>query len=161
MNSRAALFARASFAVALYAALVVAGWGLTSLVTNTDVITDRAIGPIVAPVALVVSAIVLLFVLAGPAGHSLAAHTLGGLRGLGTAVIVGLVQVAVYLLAGAAAIILDTGRPLAFLLFIGEQAPTPYVIVVLVAGVLATLGFSLTLARTERPRWPWENDEDE
>lgn len=152
---------RSAFAVVLYAALVVAGWGFTSLLTNTEVITDKTIGPIVAPVALGVSAVVLLFLLAGPARRSLAAHTLGGSRGLGTAVIVGLVQVAVYLLAGGAAVILDTGRPLAFLLFIGEQAPTPYVLVVLAAAVLATLGFSLTLARRERPRWPWENDDEE
>jgi hypothetical protein len=161
VNPRAALYARSAFAVALYGALVVAGWGVTSLLTNTDVITDRAIGPIVAPVALAASAVVLLFVLAGPAGHSLAAHTLGGARGLGTAITVGLVAVAVYLLAGAVAVIVDTGRPLAFVLFIGEQAPTPYVLVVLVAGTLAALGFSLTLARTERPRWPWENDGEE
>ncbi len=158
MNPRAALFARSSFAVALYGALVVAGWGVTSLVTNTDVISDRAVGPIVAPIALAISAVVLLFVLAGPAGRSLAAHALGGSHGVGIAVIVGLVSVAVYLLAGAAAVILDTGRPLAFVLFIGEQAPTPYVFILLVAATLATLGFSLTLARTERPRWPWEND---
>jgi len=161
VNSRAALYAKSAFAVALYGALVVAGWGVTSLLTNTDVITDRAIGPIVAPVALAISAVVLLFVLAGPAGRSLAAHALGGAHGVGIAVVVGLVQVAVYLLAGAAAVILDTGRPMAFVLFIGEQAPTPYVLIVLVAGALATLGFSLTLARTERPRWPWENDEEE
>jgi hypothetical protein len=161
VNSRAALYARSSFAVALYAALVVAGWGVTSLLTNTEVIADRLIGPIVAPVALAISAVVLLFVLAGPAGHSLATHTLGGARGLGIAVVVGLVSVAVYLLAGAAAVIVDTGRPLAFIMFIGEQAPTPYVLVVLIAATLATLGFSLTLARTERPRWPWENDGEE
>jgi hypothetical protein len=158
VNPRAALFARSSFAVALYGALVVAGWGVTSLLTNTDVISDRAVGPIVAPIALAISAVVLLFVLAGPAGRSLAAHALGGPHGVGIAVIVGLVSVAVYLLAGAAAVILDTGRPLAFVLFIGEQAPTPYVLILLVAATLATLGFSLTLARTERPRWPWEND---
>ncbi len=161
MNRPAALYARSSFAVALYGALVVAGWGVTSLLTNTDVISDRTIGPIVAPLALGISAVALLFVLAGPAGHSLAAHPLGGLSGLATAVIVGLVEVAVFLVVGGVSVLLDTGRPLALVLFIGEQAATPYMLVVLIAALLATLGFSLTLARTERPRWPWETDDDE
>src|SRR3954447_2430716 len=50
----------AFFAAELYAALVVAAFGLISLAAETDVVTDPAVGPLVGPVMVVAATLMLL-----------------------------------------------------------------------------------------------------
>ncbi len=154
---RAQQLARAVFATAFFVALVVAGWGFVSLLADTDVVADRAVGPIVVPVAVGASALAVLLLLALPSAPTIETVSLGGT--IGRAVVVGLVALAVFLVAGGVIMLFATGRFIEFLFFVGAQAPTFFALVIAGAGMLSALGFSLLRTREHPPRWPWEHDD--
>jgi hypothetical protein len=156
---RAQQLARAVFATAFYVALVVAGWGFVSLLSDTDVVADRSVGPIVIPVAVGMSALAVLLLLAVPSAPTIETASFGGtvLRAL----VAGLVAVAVFLATGGVIIVFATGRFAEFLLFLGAQAPTFFALVIVAAGTIAALGFAFLRTREHPPRWPWEHDEEE
>jgi hypothetical protein len=155
---RAQQLARAVFATVLYVALVVAGWGFVSLAFDTEVVADRNVGPIVGPVSVGVSALAVLLLLALPSAVTIENARLGAtlLRSL----VVGLVALVAFLIAGGVILVFATGSFLEFVLFVGGQAPTLFSAVIVVAGALSALGFALLRSRDHPPRWPWEDRED-
>jgi hypothetical protein len=79
--SRGLRYGRSVFATALFVALVVAGWGFVSLLTETEVVADPEVGPIVAPVSVVISAVAVLFALASPRWSTVAGRGVGAVVG--------------------------------------------------------------------------------
>jgi hypothetical protein len=156
MPGRGLRYGRSVFATALFIALVVAGWGFVSLLTETDVVADRGVGPIVVPVSVGISAIVALVALAAPRWSTVATRGLGGL--LGSSAVLALVVVAAQLASLGMLQFVATGRPTAFVLIIAVQAPTSYTLVVAAAAFFSALGLGMLAAGQGRASWPWEKD---
>lgn len=149
----------AAFAGFLYLALVVCAFGVTSLLTDTDVIPERDAGPLVGPIMVAVA------VLACTVSMITLAARPAVVRVVTTSFIAGAVIYLLFLLSGGAAYALGTGEPLSILLFSADHAGTVFAIA---AGVLAAavhIAFLLLLARRDaggtRPHWGWEGDERE
>lgn len=156
MPGRGLRYGRSVFATALFVALVVAGWGFVSLLTETDVVADRDVGPIVVPVSVAISAIVVLIALAAPRWSTMIARGMGAL--LGSSAVLALGAVAVQLAALGILQFVATGRLTALLLVIAVQAPTPYTLVVIGAAFVSAVGLGLLAAGPGHASWPWEKD---
>lgn len=150
----------AFFAAGLYAALVIAAFGLISLATDTDVVPDPGIGPIVGPVMVVAATLMLLVFLIAlgtrvPAERQRVSP--------GAAFGVGVACYAVFIAAGGIAGSLgDPGDPLNYFLFAFAQLGRWPAITAGVAAFAVTLLYQLVLVgrfrQRGRPRWPWERD---
>ena len=151
----------AAFAAFLYLAFVVAGFGFISLLTDTEVISDPSIGPLVGPVmtgAAVVTLFILLVVFGTRVGgdeQRVAPSTAFG---------VGVACYLVFVVAGGVAgAVADPGNLLRYVLFAVGQLASWYAVTVGIAAVLVTLLYQLVLVgrfrQRGRPRWPWEHDE--
>ena len=149
-------YGRSVFATALYVALVVAGWGFVSLLTETDVVADRDVGPIIVPVSIGVSALAVFVALAAPRWSTMTTGGAGAL--LGASAVLALGAVAVHLTVLGILQFVATGRPTSLLLVIAAQAPTPYTLVVAGAAFVSAMGLGLLAAGGGRASWPWEKD---
>lgn len=153
----------ACFAAGLYLALLVAAFGLLSLATNTEVISDPTVGPLVGPV-MTGAAVVMLLVFLIVIGIRVPAER----QRVSPAVAfgVGVACYAVFIgaggVAGAAG---DPSDPFRYFLFAFAQLGSWYSIIVGIAAAVVTLLYQLVLVgrfrQRGRPRWPWERDEDE
>lgn len=152
----------ACFAAGLYLALLVAAFGLISLGTNTEVISDPSAGPLVGPVmtGAAVAVLLVLLILSGtrvPGDQ----QRIAPLAALGDGVACSLA----FCLAGGVAGALATGDLLHFVLFAIGQLGSAYAITVGAAAVVVTLLYQLVLVgrfrQRGRPRWPWERDDEE
>ena len=147
----------AVFATVLFAALLVAAFGMISLVTNLDVIADRSVGPLVGPtmtVAVVLLVLVMLLVLGvntPPEKQRVA---------VGFALATGAGAFVLYLLTGAFLVTVGSGDAVAGVLFAGALLGNPFAITVGVLAFVVTLTYSILLAshygEHGRPLWPWE-----
>ena len=147
----------AVFATVLFAALLVAAFGMVSLVTNQDVIADRSVGPLVGPtmtVAVVLLVLVMLLVLGvntPPEKQRVA---------VGFALATGAGAFVLYLLTGAFLVTVGGGDAVAGVLFAGALLGNPFAITVGVLAFVVTLTYSILLAshygEHGRPLWPWE-----
>lgn len=152
----------AVFATVLDAALVIAVFGLISLYTDRDVISDASVGPVVGPVMAGSSVLLVLLwflwiALRVPEDEQRIA--------LGTALLLGVVAYLVFCAVGGFLVGVASGDPIAFVGFFSLQLMSPFAIAVgIVAFVMAIL-FMLVLAsrvgNKGRPRWPWEKREDD
>jgi hypothetical protein len=150
-------FAAVAFSTIGFVALLIAGLGLTSLFTQSDVIETPGLGqaPGVAA-ALCATAVfagsVALTVRTRGAQHPSFANTAWIAAATFVAYLAGMWWGAVLTgadLAAAAAIA-------------GRVATTWFAVVVLGAAAVSAWGaIALVRTRTERPRWPWEDDADE
>ncbi|MEO6826778.1 MAG: DUF6121 family protein [Microbacteriaceae bacterium] len=150
----------AVFAAVLYAAGLIAGLGLISLYTDTDVIREADAGPLIGPMMTIVAVVgtALLLVAIGitvPPDRV----RINPAWALG----IGLVIYLVYMASGGILYAAGAGRPLGFIEFIEQRLLSPYS---LVAGALAfaiTIVYQLVLVgrfrERGRPRWPWEHDQ--
>lgn len=154
MATRQQLVARAAFCSALYVALVVAGWGFVSLLTNTDPIPAHDVGPLVAPVSVGVSVLVVFWSLGRRGQKSLLSGGAGAT--LGAALTVAVSAVVAYLVVGAALAIVASGVFVDGLIFLGGQAATWYSLVIVASALAAALGFASLRGRAGTPQWPWE-----
>lgn len=153
----------AFFAAGLYLALIVAGFGILSLATNTEVVADPAVGTLVGPIMVGAAVVALLLALIGigtrvPADSQRVAS--------GTALLVGVVCYLVYIVAGAVAGIAgDPSQSLRAVLFAAGQFGSWYAVLVGLAAFVVTLLYQLVLVgrfrQRGRPRWPWEGEGDE
>ncbi len=125
----------------VYAACVVACWGLTSLATDTDVIRYPDAGPLLGPAMAVAAALVAL------GWFRLAAR---GAQRRGTAVLAAVSVWAAMLVVGAVGYTLTRGSVAWLLLFAGDYAASAYLLLpaVLVIPLLFAAG---ALARTPKP----------
>ncbi|NUU06989.1 hypothetical protein [Leifsonia sp. C5G2] len=153
----------AFFAAGLYLALIVAAFGLVSLATDTEVVADPAMGPLVGPV-MVGAATLMLLVFLIVLGTRVPADRQRVSPGV--ALGVGVACYAVYAAAGAVAgSLADPGGPLRYVLFAFAQLGGWPAITAGIAAFVVTLLFQLVLVgrfrQRGRPRWPWERDDDE
>jgi hypothetical protein len=152
----------AFFAAGLYLAIVVAAFGLISLLTETDPISDPQIGPLVGPV-MVGAATLILLVFLVVLGTRVPADRQRVSPGVafGVAVACYAVYIGAGGVAGAAG---DPSQPFHYFLFAFAQLGSWYSIAVGIAAFVVTLLFQLVLVgrfrQRGRPRWPWEQDEE-
>ncbi|TFC91826.1 MULTISPECIES: DUF6121 family protein [Cryobacterium] len=156
----------AIFAAVLLAALLVAAFGLISLLADTDVISDPNAGPLVGPVmtAAAVVLVLILMLLLGlrtrPENQRIAVgYSLGA----------GFAALAVFVLVGGVLYALGTGVPADTAGLPGDSAGFaasvllgPFAVTTGILAFIVTLLYSLVLASRmpERgpPQWPWERD---
>jgi hypothetical protein len=147
----------AIFTTVLFAALLVAAFGMISLVANLDVIADRSIGPLVGPamtVAVILLVLIMLLVLGvntPPEKQRVA---------VGYALAAGAGAFVLYLLAGAVLVTIGSGDAVAGLVFAGALLGNPFAVTAGVLAFVVTLAYSILLAshygENGRPLWPWE-----
>ncbi|WP_438353815.1 hypothetical protein [Microbacterium sp. CJ88] len=140
--------------VVSYVALAIFGFGMTSLLIDRDVIDVQGLGQVAGIIGMVLSAGLLALVLWG---------ALRLPRPPYAASVVGALAAYVGYLAGVLGGALASGvDPLAALAAVGGVAVSWFGVVLAAAGFIAAWG-AIALARTRagRPRWPWEDDEDE
>ena len=147
----------AAFSAAAYLALVVCAYGFVSLLTDAEVIASPDAGLLVGP-AIVAAAVVALLLHLGRAlrrpQHMAGPVLLAALWTWIAAVVVAMIA---YSLA--------TGTALASLLFaLGFGVGWFGLLIPAVAALVAS--FAVLVSRgeqggAERPRWPWERDDDE
>ena len=155
----------ALFAGGLYAALIVASFGMLSLFLDRDVITDPQAGPLAGPimVAAAVAALVLVMlqtaVGAGRGGRARTAEPMHTVPIL-SVVLAAASAYLVYGVSGGIVVSIGGGDPLRAPLFAFTQLATPFAVAVAVwAAVVGLLYFVLLIWRAnggQRPRWPWE-----
>jgi len=147
----------AVFATVLFAALLVATFGMVSLATDLDVIADRSVGTLVGPT---MSAAVVLFVFVMMLILGVNTPPEKQRVAVGFALATGAGAFVLYVLTGAVLVIGGTGDAVAGLLFGGAMLGTPFAFTAGVLAFLVTVVYSILLAshygENGRPLWPWE-----
>lgn len=150
----------AAFATATYLALIVCAFGFIALLTDTEPIPDPAAGRFLGPAMVGGAVLVVLSALA------LRAPRIGrSSRHTGFAILVGVGAWAAFCLIGVTGYLATAGGVVSALFF---GATISYSLYAIAIGVLAWLvaWFTTWLVvsrreERERPRWPWERDDDE
>ncbi|MGA6128352.1 MULTISPECIES: hypothetical protein [unclassified Microbacterium] len=142
----------AFFATIGFAALAIFGFGFTSLLTDTDVLAEPALGQGAGITAMLLAALVF-------AATGYGAIRRGRYVG---ALWVAAAAVAAYLVGIAAGGTLTGADPAVAVGAVGDVAVSWYLLVLAVtAAVAAWAGIALGRTRASRPQWPWERDDDE
>jgi hypothetical protein len=147
----------AVFAAVLYLALVVAAFGMLSLITDLDVIGDPSAGPLVGPIMTGVAVIVVfVMMLAGgvrmPPGQQRIQ--------VGYAVATGVAATAAFIATGALLRTIETRTLFELVNFPAALLGGPFAWSVGILAFIVALLYSWLIAArfTERgrPLWPWE-----
>jgi hypothetical protein len=147
----------AGFAAALHVALIVAAFGFLSLLADVEPVPDPAAGRLVAPITVAASVGSLLVLLGRGLGRGVRPWSIAGLALLVTwgAGVVGAT------LSYAAA----TGTVLAAVLFALSFMTIGFGVIIPITGALVALLAAVTVRAqqggVERPKWPWERDDEE
>jgi Family of unknown function (DUF6121) len=123
----------------VYAALLVAGWGFTSLILDQDVITEHDAGPFLGPIMVSSACVVVWAALWGLRNRRSAGRTV-----FAAAASVYLVM----LLLGAVFYSIARGDFASIPVFIGHYAPSPFVIEAPVLAAVTILVFWLAGTRS-------------
>jgi hypothetical protein len=151
----------AVFASGLFLALLIAVFGVISLLAGIEVIADPRAGELAGPIAtaaatLLVIGCLLLIALRIPESRQRVAP----LASLG----IGVGAYLAWSLFAALAFLFGRGDPVGALIFFGGILLGPFAISVGVIAFVIALLFTLVLASRVgdrgRPRWPWEKDEE-
>jgi hypothetical protein len=146
----------AALATVAWVAVVIAVWGLISLLLNSDVIAESDAGPYLGPTMVGLAAVALLLLLL----RTLRTDERAGIAFFGCLAAVFLVL----LFSGAIGYTLIRAQLFWLLAFPLQHAASPFIVVAaLLAGVTALLARSIGGAEkrgASRPRWPWENPDD-
>ncbi|TAM69499.1 MAG: hypothetical protein EPN48_09075 [Microbacteriaceae bacterium] len=152
----------AAFAAMLYGALVVAAFGLISLLLNQDVIADPSAGPLVGPFMTAVAILIVFVVFLTIA---LRVREDKQRISLAEALLTGFASYFFFGVAGGVLIGAGRGNPFGFIIFLGAQLISPFAIAAGLLAFLVTIVFMLILAsrvgNKGRPRWPWERHQDD
>ncbi|MFC5928115.1 hypothetical protein D6T64_10430 [Cryobacterium melibiosiphilum] len=147
-----------TFAAVLYLSLIVAGFGMISLITDREVIDEPLAGPVLGPVMVGVP-VVLVFALMVKLGITTRPERQR--VALGYAIGSGFAAAATFIVVGAAGLALEGGDPMAFA---GSLLISPFAASTGVFGAIVVLSYSLILATQQgqrgRPLWPWESRDD-
>ena len=127
----------------VYGACIVAAWGLTSLATDTDVIRYPDAGPLLGPAMGGAAVLVTL-------GWLLRVR--GGARLRGSAVLAAVTCWAAMLVVGGVGYMLTRAAPAWLLLFAGDYAASPYLLVPAVLSALAVLATRALTGRSPAAR---------
>jgi hypothetical protein len=147
----------AGFAAALHVALIVAAFGFVSLLADIEPVPDPEAGRLVAPLTVAASVAALLVLLGRGLGRGIRPWSLAGLALIVTwaAGVVGAT-----LSYGAA-----TGTVLAAVLFALSFMTFGFGVIIPITGALVALLAAVTVRAqeggVERPKWPWERDDEE
>lgn len=146
----------AAFAAALDLALVVCAWGFVSLLTDAEVISSAEAGRLVGPAAVGASVAAVLL--------HLARRLREPSRMTATVLLAGLWSWLALVVVAAIAFSIATGTVLASLMFglafgVGWFGLLVPVVAILVAS-LAVLVARGRQGGMQRPRWPWERDDE-
>lgn len=147
-----------AFAAVLYISLIVAGFGVVSLITDQEVIDEPLAGPVLGPVMIGVP-VVLVFVLMVRLGIT----TRPELQrvALGYAIGSGFAAFATYVFVGFVGLTLAGGDAVSFA---GSLLISPFSAITGIFGAAVVLSYSLILAtqqgQRDRPLWPWESRDD-
>jgi hypothetical protein len=147
----------AGLAAALHLALIVAAFGFVSLLADVEPVPDPAAGRLVAPITVAASVAALLVLLGRGLGRGVRPWSLAGLA----LVVTWAAGVVGATLAYAAA----TGTILAAVLFALSFMSIGFGVIIPITGALVALLAAVTVRAqqggVERPRWPWERDDEE
>lgn len=147
----------AVFAAVLYAALVVATFGMISLYADRDVIADPTAGPLVGPIMASVSILIVLLCFVAiavrvPAEKQRISSAVAALIGFGAYLF--------FCISGSIMVGAGSGDPFGFMTFLASQLASPFAIAVGILAFIITILFMLVLATKvgegKRPKWPWE-----
>lgn len=142
-----------AFTTILFAALVIAGLGILSLVTGRDVIAVRGFGEFPATIAVFLAVVVF----AATLWPALRRERASLWAGAWTATACFLIYLVVVGIGG----FVHTADPVLALAVMGRLITAGFALVVAAAGlVCAWAGIVLVHRRGRRPRWPWERDTD-
>ncbi|HEY5221594.1 MAG TPA: DUF6121 family protein [Microbacteriaceae bacterium] len=151
----------AAFAAMLYGALVVAAFGMISLLLNQDVIADRTAGPLVGPVMTGVAILIVFVVFLNIA---LGVREDKQRISLAAALLTGFASYFFFGVAGGVLMGAGRGDPVGFIIFLATQLVSPFAIAAGVLAFFVTIAFMLILASRVgdrgRPRWPWERHDE-
>lgn len=142
----------AFFATVGFAALAICGFGFTSLLTDTDVLSAPGLGQGSGIAAMLLCAV------------AFAATEYGAVRRrrYTAALWVTLATLAAYLLGVVLGGVLSGADAAAAIGVAGEFALSWYALVLAVTSAAAAwAGIALHRTRARRPEWPWERDEDD
>lgn len=152
----------AVFATGLFLALTIAVFGVISLLADVEVIADPHAGELVGPVAIAAATALMIgcllaIALRVPEERQRVAPLTALAIAVGAYLAYGFVAAIAYLFSGADGV--------AALIFLGAQLTGPFGIAVAAIAFVITMLFMLVLAsriaERGRPRWPWENHDDE
>ena len=147
----------ALFATVLYAALLVAAFGLISLAGNLDVIADRSVGPLVGP-SMAGATVILVFVMLLVLGVNTPPDKQR--VAVGFAVVTGIAAYGLFVLVGAILIAVGAADPVGALIFGAGMLASPFALMVGGLAFVVALVYSILLAshygENGRPLWPWE-----
>ncbi|MBM7505718.1 hypothetical protein ACFPER_01280 [Agromyces aurantiacus] len=150
-------WAVAGFAAALEVALVVAAFGLVSLFADAEPIADPAAGRLVGPITIGAAVLALLLLLGVALDRGVRPWSLAGLALV--------VTWAAGVLAATVAYAAATGTLLAALIFALSFMTVGFGLIIPVSAALVALLAAVTARAqrggVERPRWPWERDDEE
>ncbi|WP_350349146.1 DUF6121 family protein [Agromyces sp. G08B096] len=156
-QSRTNAWVVAGFAAALDLAVVVCAYGFVSLLADVEVVSDPAVGVLVVPAAVGASVLVLLVTL----GLRLRRPERMALTVLLSAVLAWLVFVVVAIIGH---LLGTTGSVLASVLFgAGLGIGWFGLLIPAAAALVASLAVLVARGRSggmDRPRWPWERDDE-
>ncbi len=147
----------AVFAMVLYLALIVAAFGVISLATNIDVITERNAGPLIGPsmagasVLLVFIMMLILGVNTPPERQRVA---------VGYAMATGIAAFGIFVVVGALLFAAGEGQPFHVITFSAGMLLSPFAVATGILAFVVVLAYSWILAshlgEHGRPLWPWE-----
>ena len=147
----------AGFAAALDLALVVAAFGLVSLFADAEPIADPAAGRLVGPITIGVAVLALLVLLGFALTRGMRPWSIAGL-----AILVGW---AAGVAGATVAYAVSTGTLLAALIFALSFMTVGFGVIIVIAGaivaLLADVTFRAQQGGVDRPRWPWERDDEQ
>ncbi len=151
----------AVFSAVLYAALLVAAFGLISLATNLEVIGEAGAGPLVGP-SMAAAAVILVAVLQLILGVGTPPERQR--VALGLAFASGIAAYGIFIATGALLVAAGDGRPFHVLTFTATMLASPFALATGILAVIMTLAFSWLIASRfgehGRPLWPWEHRGD-
>lgn len=146
------------FAAVLYLSLIVAGFGMISLITDREVIDEPLAGPVLGPVMVGVP-VVLLFALMVKLGITTRPERQR--VALGYAIGSGFAATATFVVVGFVGFSLEGGDAVPFA---GSLLISPFSAITGVFAAIVVLSYSLILATQQgqhgRPLWPWESRDD-
>lgn len=151
----------AAFAIVLHVTLVVAAFGLISLLTDTDVIAEPDAGTLVGPTMVAASVLMASFLWL----RIVRQVPPEDIRvSLAAALGVGFASWFSFVIVGSVLYIFSTGQVFSFAVFMAAHMISPFAITAGLIATILTVLYLAMLARkargSHRPRWPWESDQD-
>ncbi|TFD51781.1 hypothetical protein E3T43_15985 [Cryobacterium sp. Hh7] len=151
----------AAFSVVLYVALIVASFGVLSLLLNRDVINETDAGALLGPLMVTTAVLALVWVILSAVLRS--PERLTQVPPL-PIFLAGVAAYLAYCVFGGVFYSLGAGELFRSVIFIGGEMTSPFAISVAVCGwLIAFLYFVVLLAKPDgsgTPEWPWQKDDD-